>query len=165
MSLNSQIKGRRSPKYEPKFSDKRSQEQCYTSRLKYYRQIRKTFPDAKIVAYVPPISAWELFNTSYSRGLMDCHLGAIYEAGKNYDTTYDFSYPSALTTRTDNTYDGSHYYPDVHKRIAKVLEGERSDVGIRVNEYSLKEYQQFYRSKIEEFLQKQGKQSKSIPQM
>jgi hypothetical protein len=145
------------PKYEPKLTNERSQEQCSTTRLKYYRQIRKTFPNAKIVAYVPPISAWELFNNSYARGLMDCDLEVIHEASKSFDVTYDFSYPSALTTRTDNNYDGSHYYPYVHQELAKILEGKPSDLGIRVNEYSLNEYQQFYRSKLKEFLQKQGK--------
>jgi hypothetical protein len=144
------------PKYKPELTDERSQEQCNTTRLKYYSQIRKAFPNAKIVAYVPPISAWELFKTSYARGLMDCHLAVIHEAAKNFDVTYDFSYPSELTTRTDNTYDGSHYYPNVHKELAQVIEGKRSGWGIRVNELSLNEYQEFYRNRIKEFLQKQG---------
>ena len=144
------------PKYKPKFTDKRSNEKCDFSRISYYKQIRKTFPNAEIIGYVAPISAWNLYNKSYVRGLLDCQLQAIYEASKSFDATYDFSYPSEITTRTDNTYDGSHYYPGVHDRIAKILEGEQSSIGISIHQYSLGEYQQFHRSKLKEFLQKEG---------
>ncbi|MBH8554608.1 hypothetical protein I8751_20030 [Nostocaceae cyanobacterium CENA357] len=148
------------PQYKPKFSNKRSQEKCDFSRIPYYKQIRQIFPNAEIIGYVPPISAWKVFNDSYARGLLDCQLEGIYQVAKNFDTTYDFSYPSKLTTRTDNTYDGSHYYPDVHDQIAKVLEGKRTNLGIRANQYSLNEYQQFHKNKLKEFLQKQGEGSR-----
>ncbi len=148
------------PQYKPKFSDKRSKRKCDFSHVSYYKQIRQIFPNAEIIGYVPPISAWKVFNDNYARGLLDCQLEGIYQVAKSYDIAYDFSYPSNLTTRTDNTYDGSHYYPNVHDQIAKVLEGEKTNLGIRVNQYSLNQYQQFHKSKLKEFLQKQGEGSR-----
>ncbi|WGV27399.1 hypothetical protein [Halotia branconii] len=146
--------------YKPKFSDKSYKQKCEFSRIPYYTKIQQIFPNAKIISYVPPISAWKVFNDSYARGLLDCQLAGIYQVAKSFDVTYDFSYPSKLTTRTDNTYDGSHYYPNVNDQIAKVLEGEQTNLGIRVNQYSLNEYQQFHRTKLKEFLQKQGEESR-----
>ncbi|MDZ8185259.1 MAG: hypothetical protein RMX96_10450 [Nostoc sp. ChiSLP02] len=144
------------PKYKPKLSNQKTQEKCNFQRIAYYRQIRNIFPNAKIIGYVPPISVWKLFNESYARGLLDCQLQAIYEASKTYDLTYDFSYPSEITIRTDNTYDGSHYHPDVNNQIARVLEGEQAIFGIPIHQYRLNEYQQFHKNKLKEFLQKQG---------
>lgn len=144
------------PKYKPEFVDKKTQEKCNFSRIAYYKQIRHIFPNAKIVGYVPPISVWKLFNESYARGLLDCKLQAIYEASKSYDITYDLSYPSEITTVTYNTYDGSHYYPDVNNQIAQVLEGKLSNLGIRIHQYDLNEYQQFHKSKLKEYLYKEG---------
>jgi hypothetical protein len=144
------------PKYKPEFSSKKTHDKCNFSRIASYRQIREIFPNAKIIGYVPPISVWKVFNESYARGLLDCELQGIYEASKTYDLAYDFSYPSEITIKTDNTYDGSHYYPDVHNQIAHILEGERSNFGIIIHEHSLKEYQQFHKTKLKEFLQKEG---------
>ncbi|BAZ31645.1 hypothetical protein NIES4074_41180 [Cylindrospermum sp. NIES-4074] len=97
-----------------------------------------------------------VFNDSYARGILDCQLQGVYETSKIFDTIYDFSYPSEITIRTDNTYDGSHYYPVVYDQIAKVLEGDKSSFGIRINQYTLNEYQQFYRSQLKEFLLNKG---------
>lgn len=150
------IVSEKAPKYKPKFSDKISNNKCDFYRISYYRQISKIFPNAEIVGYVPPTSAWRLFNVNYAGGTLNCELQGIYEASKSFDASYDFSYPSEITTRIDNTYDGIHYYPEVHDRIAKILEGERSSLGVRIHQYSLEEYQQFHRAKLKEFLQKEG---------
>ncbi|MBW4424601.1 MAG: hypothetical protein KME50_09090 [Nostoc desertorum CM1-VF14] len=143
------------PKYKPEFLDKKLQEQCNFSRIAYYKQIQNIFPNAKIIGYVPPISVWKLFNESYARGLLDCQLQAIYEASKNYDVTYDFSYTSEINTKINNTYDGSHYHPDINNQIAQVLEGNLSSIGIRIHQYNLNEYQQFHKTKLKEYLYKE----------
>lgn len=150
------IVSERALKYKPKFSNKISNNKCDFSRIFYYRKLREIFPNAEIIGFVAPISAWKLFNESYARGVLNCELKGIYESSKRFDATYDFSHPSEITTRTDNTYDGSHYYPDVYDKIARILEGERSSFGVRIHQYNLEEYQQFHRTKLKEFLQKKG---------
>ncbi len=148
------------PKYKPKFSNKKTNEKCNFSRTVYYKQIRGIFPDAEIVGYISPVSVWTTFNDIYARGVLNCQLQGIYEAAKSFDITYDFSLPSEITTRTDNTYDGSHYYPRVHDEIATFLEGKNLDPaidsGIIVNQLSLDEYQQLHRNKLKEFLEREG---------
>ncbi|MDB9342145.1 hypothetical protein PN456_17980 [Nodularia spumigena CS-586/05] len=143
-------------KYEPKFSDKKSSEKCDFSRLSDYKQVSKVFPNAEIIGIVSPVSAWKTYNDYYANGLLDCQLKGIYEASKNFDTTYDFSHTSELTTNPTNTYDGNHYYPSIHDQIAKVLEGEQSDDGIIVNHLTLEQYQQIHKIKLKEFLRREG---------
>lgn len=145
------------PKYEPKFVDKKTSEECDFSRVKYYKQIRNVFPNAEIVGYVAPVSAWSTYNDVYAKGLLNCQAQGIYNVSKNFNVTYDFSQPSEITTNPKHTYDGSHYYPYIHDQIAKVLEGEVSDKGIIVNKLTLEQYQQINNTKLKEFLQKQGK--------
>jgi hypothetical protein len=143
--------------YNPKFVTTKSQEKCDFSRVASYQKIRETFPNAKIIGYVAPISPWEKFNQSYAQGLLDCQLQGIHESSRHFNETYDFSYPSKVTKNTNYTYDGSHYYPYVHERIARILEGENSQFGIRVNQVSLQEYQELHRSKLKTFVEQQGK--------
>ena len=144
------------PEYKPKLSKSISKETCNLSRVDYYKKLRNIFPQAEFISYVPPVSAWSVFNNSYSRGLMNCQLEAIHQVSQFFDTTYDFSYPSSVTMKTENTYDGSHFYLEVNDQIAEILEGKQSDFGIRVDRMNLDEYQEFYRKQLKEFLQQQG---------
>lgn len=143
--------------YKPKFVTKKTQAKCDFTRVESYKQIREIFPDAEIIGYVAPISPWEQFNKSYAKGILDCQLEGIHASSQHFNETFDFAYPSRITKNTKYTYDGSHYYPYVHERIARVLEGENSQMGIRVNQMSLQEYQQLHKSKLKAFVKQQGK--------
>lgn len=145
-------------KYKPQFSKVESKETCNLYRLKFYKKLRNIFPEAEFISYVPPISGWYLVNNSYSRGLMNCQLQGIHQASHFFDAMYDFSYSSSVTNNTENTYNGSHFYPEVNDRIAAILEGKQSDFGIRVDQMNLDEYQDFHGKRLKEFLEKQGKE-------
>lgn len=148
------------PKYQPKFeSEADDPKQCDLSRLQLFQQLRQTFPEAKFVGFVSPVSVWYLFNKSYSPGLLNCQLEGIHRLTQIFDQVYDFAVPSALTRQTDNTYDGNHYYPSVFDRVVAVLEGRQSDIGILVNHYSLTDYQQRYAISLKDFLIRAGKRS------
>jgi hypothetical protein len=97
-----------------------------------------------------------VFNEQYSPGLMNCQLAGIQQISQQFDAVYDFAVPSALTVRKDNTYDGNHYYPKVYEEIAAVLEGRQSEVGIRVDDYALADYQQLYGIRLRRFLARIG---------
>ncbi|WP_143288337.1 hypothetical protein [Calothrix rhizosoleniae] len=83
-------------------------------------------------------------------------MKGIYQVSQVFDTMYDFSYVSPLTTNINNTYDGSHFYPKINDKIAEVIEGEKSNFGIRVDKLSLDDYQKFHKKKLKLFLKKQG---------
>lgn len=148
------------PKYKPKFASEAGKpKQCDLSRLRFFSQLRQTFPEAQFVGFVAPVSIWYLFNKSYSLGLLNCQLSGIHQLNQIFDQVYDFAIPSALTMQTDNTYDGNHYYSSVFDRMADVLEGRNSDIGILTQQYSLRDYQQTYATELKTFLFRAGKKS------
>jgi hypothetical protein len=140
------------PQYKPFFSDDAEPRSCDMSKVELYKQLRDVFPNASYVGFVPPVSGWYLYNTRYASGLVNCQLEAVYQVAGFFDAVYDFSVPSAETRRLDNTYDGSHYYPEVYSAIADVLEGRTSDFGVKIGDYKLEDYQQLYASRIKGFL-------------
>ncbi len=146
--------------YKPKFIEQTSNNNstCDFTRISYYKKLKALFPQAEFIAYVPPVSIWELYNKSYHRGILNCQLKGIHRVSQFFDAMYDFSYPSAVTANVANTYDGSHFYPQVNNTIAKVIEGRESNFGIRVDRMSVGEYQKFYRKRLKIFLKKLGKE-------
>lgn len=142
-----------SPSYKPDFYNPESIQKCDLSSVETFASLKEFFPNAKFVAYVPPISAWGMINDTYGRGLMDCYLSATYQLSQKYDVMYDFSSPSEVTKNPANTFDGSHYSVAINDRIAKILQGESAEnFGIRVDKYSFDDYRTVYRQKLREFL-------------
>ena len=141
------------PEYIPGFYKPAPPQKCDLSSVETFANLKKIFPKAKFVGYVPPRSAWSMINDTYGRDLMDCYLLGFYELSKNYDEMYDFSAPSTITKNPDNTFDGSHYSVTVNNKIAQILQGEEiEDFGIKVNKYSFDEYRNLYRQKLKNFL-------------
>ena len=141
------------PTYEPEFYKPASLQKCDLSSVKTFVSLKEFFPNAKFIAYVPPISAWSMINDTYNRGLMDCHLSAFYELSQNFDAMYDFSIPSEVTKNPELTFDGSHYSVKTNNRIAEILQGKSDDnFGIRIDKYSFNDYRTIYRQKLREFL-------------
>ncbi|MGF1590375.1 MAG: hypothetical protein ACFCU7_14245 [Pleurocapsa sp.] len=141
------------PVYAPEFYKPAFLQRCDLSPVESFASLKEFFPNAKFVAYVPPISAWGMINDTYGRGLMDCHLSAFYELSQSFDVMYDFSIPSEVTKNPDLTFDGSHYSVKTNNRIAEVLQGESDpNFGIRIDKYSFNDYRTIYRQKLREFL-------------
>lgn len=143
------------PAYKPEKLKKRldnNYNSCDLSKVELYKKLINIFPNAEFIGFIPPVSAWKVVNTRYAPGLLKCQLEGIHQLSKFFDVMYDFSIPSEETTRTDNTYDGSHYYPEVYNKIARTMEGNRSSFGIQVNEYTLVEYQKLYFRQLQSFL-------------
>ncbi len=141
------------PVYTPAFYKPAPPQKCDLSSVETFANLRKIFPSAKFVGYVPPISAWSIINDTYGRDLMDCYLLGFHELAQTYDVMYDFSPPSNITKNPSNTFDGSHYSVTVNNEIAKILQGKNNEnFGIRVDQYSFNEYRKLYREKLENFL-------------
>lgn len=126
---------------------------CDLSKVQLYKELREQFPDAEVIAYVPPRAAWKVVSETYEAGFLDCVLEGFHEVAQYYDAFYDFSIPSAITADPQYTYDGSHYYPEITDEIAGFLQGEELDFGVQVSDMNFEEYDQAYRQAIYTFLE------------
>jgi hypothetical protein len=141
------------PRYEPEFSvENEDHKGCAPRRIQLYQRLQQIFPEASWVGFVAPVSAWRVYNEQYANGLLACQLQGIHQLSGFFDAIYDFSVPSVLTQKTNNTYDGNHYYPAVFQTVADVLEGRQTEFGVNVNQYALSEYQTLYKRGIQAFL-------------
>ncbi|MEM9766603.1 MAG: hypothetical protein AAF892_01810 [Cyanobacteria bacterium P01_D01_bin.71] len=129
---------------------------CDLSKVQLYKELREQFPDATVVAYVPPRSAWKVVSETYEPGFLDCVLEGFYEIAQSYDAFYDFSIPSEMTADPQYTYDGSHYYPEITDQIAGFLQGNPLRFGIEVSDISFDEYLRRYKLSIDTFLKQDG---------
>lgn len=144
------------PKYKPELNPTFESLECDPTIVNQFADLRKFFPNAEFIGYVPARSPWRVVNDTYRKDLMDCYLSGFYQLSQAYDTMYDFSLPSEITKNNKNTHDGSHFSVEVNDRIAKVLQGKSNNFGIKVNDYSFEEYSKVHYSKIQEFLKEQG---------
>ncbi|MGI0489260.1 hypothetical protein ACN4EK_27930 [Pantanalinema rosaneae CENA516] len=151
------------PDYEPELiapeppGQPPDRDACKLERVKSYQALKQKFPQAEFVGFVAPISAWRVFNTMYAEGLLNCQLAGTHQIASLFNRFYDFAIPSAMTTRTDNTYDGNHYYPQVFQDMAQTLEGQPPTFGVDVKQYPLATYQSLYATRLQQFLQQIGK--------
>jgi len=116
-----------------------------------FGKLATAFPGARSIAYVPPISAWHV-RAMEQNGTLESYVEALHAAARHFPAFVDFSIPSLVTWRTDNTYDGSHYTPSVNRRIAQiVLAPENPEWGLNVNHVDRADYLKRYRSALAEF--------------
>ncbi len=126
-------------------------------RADLYRQLRDTFPEARFWGFVPPVAAWKVTETRHLGKILDGYLQAIANTAEHFEVLYDFSVPSAVTRRHDNTYDGSHYYPAVHKVISERLQTASPQVpadsfGLPVHAMTLGQYEGAFKAALNRFL-------------
>lgn len=140
------------PVYRPDFYKPLEKQECDLSIVQLFVDLKKVFPNAEFIAYVPPRSAWSVINDTYGRGLMDCYLTAFYQLSQSYDVMYDFSVPSEVTKNAALTFDGSHYSVPVNNEIANILQGKSNSFGIKIDAYNYEDYRRLYLTKIKEFL-------------
>lgn len=146
------------PIYTPQFYKPQSTQKCDLSSVETFANLRKSFPNAKFIGYVPPRSAWSMINDTYGRNLMDCYLLGFHQLAQSYDEMYDFSAPSSITKNPKNTFDGSHYSVTVNNEIAEILQGKQNkDFGIKVSQYNFDDYRKIYRQKLQDFLAEKKK--------
>lgn len=85
-----------------------------------YRELAARFPSARVIAYVPPVTAWRVDDME-RRGVLEGYVEALHAAAQHFPRMIDFSLPGAQTARTDNTYDGSHYSVALNRDMARAL--------------------------------------------
>ncbi len=118
--------------------------------IHYLTKVKTELEPNLFVAYVAPISAWDLMPL-LEDGKLNSYIRTMYQISKQFDRFYDFSVPSELTTRTDNNYDGHHFSRAANDKVAKVLSGGNLQYAVAVHTISLSEYQQLYTEKVVRF--------------
>src|ERR1051326_5643577 len=90
----------------------------HTDRSALYGELRRLFPGARAIGYVPPESAWRMAAFSLTDAF-EPYLEAIAAISANYDRFLDFTAPSTMTTSKSpkDTYDGVHYSRTVSQRV------------------------------------------------
>jgi hypothetical protein len=126
------------------------------ARQDLYFELREIFPQARFVGYVPPVSAWLVVEELYLARHIEQYLNAMAAIAGRFDAMYDFSIPSEITMRPENTYDGDHYGAAVNAAIADVLQGKAGDFGFAVRGAPFPVYARAYEDAIVGFLQDIG---------
>jgi len=118
-----------------------------------YKGIRDVFEASKLVGYVPPISS-DRIALMYLNGELESYLQTVYSVSEVFDEFYDFSSPSRETLDPENTWDGSHFYPEINDRVASRLSGANvsEGFGVDLKVLSLSQYQKLYASRISSLL-------------
>ncbi len=135
-------------------AEKRRKQRYVPGNAERYAQLAVIFPDALEVAYVPPISAWHVADMA-RKGVLSGYVGALYATAAHFPIFMDFSIPSPVTWRIDNTYDGSHYRPEVNRSIARaLLAGSPQGWGIDPKTISAEAYRLNYQTALNQFAQR-----------
>jgi len=130
----------------------------HPERADFYVQLRKKFPAAKAIGYIPPESAWRIAAFSLT-GQLDAYLAAIGTIAASYDQFLDFSYPSAMTESKApaDTYDGSHYSRAVNERVLAGLMANKSDQALDWRGQEPAAIVALYRERLAQFIARSGK--------
>jgi hypothetical protein len=124
----------------------------HAERAAAYVELRRMFPEARAIGYIPPESAWRIAAFSET-GQLDAYLAAIGQVAAAYDEFLDFSIPSALTESKEGTYDGSHYTRAVNARVLAGLMANQSDVAVDWHKEDVATITALYHRRLAEFME------------
>lgn len=140
------------PVYEPvkPIPDMMAGQFTATQRVSFYDDMRAIFPQAELLGYVPPISAWAI--DAYDKaGWLEGYVAAVHKAAKKFDRFRDFGVPSALTTDVRNTYDGTHYSEPANRSIARGLLSPEPGEALGLKEMTREEALAVYRQRLTQY--------------
>ena len=124
----------------------------HAERAAAYVELRRQFPEARGIGYIPPESAWRIAAFSLT-GQLDPYLAAIGQVAPAYDEFLDFSIPSALTESKEGTYDGSHYSRAVNATVLAGLMAGQSDLAVDWRKQDLSAITALYHRRLAEFVE------------
>ena len=124
----------------------------HAERAAAYVELRRQFPTARAIGYIPPESAWRIAAFSLT-GQLDAYLAAIGQIAGAYDEFLDFSIPSALTEGKEGTYDGSHYTRAVNALVLAGLLANKSDIAVDWRKEDVAAITALYHSRLTQFME------------
>jgi hypothetical protein len=125
----------------------------HPERAAAYVELRRQFPAARAIGYIPPESAWRIAAFALTGGL-DAYLAAIAQVAPAYDEFLDFAVPSPLTESKEGTYDGSHYTRAVNARVLAGLMAGGSDLAVDWRKQDLAAITALYHRRLAEFTER-----------
>lgn len=143
------------PPYKPPgcYNDREYGEAFHLQHLRHYLAIQETFPEAKFVGYVPPISALDM-SLLLQDGSLESYTRAMYALAQHFDRFYDFSIPSPVTERYDNTYDGHHYDRATNHLIAARMFGASKEFGLAVSDMTYTAYHNAFQAALQDYAER-----------
>ena len=126
-------------------------------RMALYRELRETFPEARFWGFVPPVSPWKVAERRYLGGVLDGYFEAMEKTAGLFEVFYDFSVPSETTGNRANTYDGSHYLPEIYTVVVERLLAAQKmapadSFGLPVHAMSPAHYRRAFNAGLDRFL-------------
>jgi hypothetical protein len=139
-------------RYDPKgaFEPQPPPFDVHAERAAAYIELRRLFPEARAIGYIPPESAWRIAGFSRT-GQLDAYLAAIAQVAAAYDEFLDFSIPSALTESKEGTYDGSHYMRAVNAQVLAGLMANQSDLAVDWHKEDIAAITALYHKRLAQF--------------
>ncbi len=139
------------PRYQPnRENNKWENFTIQKDNISGYQELKEIFPDAYFLGFSNPISSWELLEIE-RKGQLTLYLKTLSRVSKNFDGFWDFSFPSKQTQRLDNTFDGTHYNLPTYDRIATVLNGDQTNMGISLIGMSEADYITQFKRELTKF--------------
>lgn len=135
------------PKYRPTL--RTNKQTLRKEAVKDYQDFQAVFPHSIFIGYIPPVSSW--VTASKSQKELEFFLQSAFTISSFFDEMYDFSIPSDVTSNPENTFDGSHYFSFIQRKITQSLNGEGMAFGINVKAFSRESYIQIYRDHVQSF--------------
>jgi hypothetical protein len=126
--------------------------EVHAERAAAYIELRRQFPTARAIGYLPPESAWRIAAFSLT-GQLDAYLAVIGQVAAAYDEFRDFSIPSALTASKEGTYDGSHYSRPVNARVLAGLMAKESDLAVDWRKEDVAAITALYHQRLAQFME------------
>ena len=124
----------------------------HAERAAAYVELRRQFPMARAIGYIPPESAWRMAAFSLT-GQLDAYFAAIGQVAAAYDEFLDFSIPSALTEGKEGTYDGSHYSRAINARVLAGLLANQSDLAVDWRREDVAAITALYHRRLADFME------------
>jgi hypothetical protein len=134
--------------------DDKTPKKIYSPKNKViYQNLSEVFGQSRLVGYVPPISADNIV-LMHLKGELVGYLRALHSTAEVFDSFYDFTSPSTITLNPDNTWDGSHYYPEINDKVAARLAGKvkTDEFGLDIKALSFAQYLDLSVVKVERIL-------------
>ncbi len=130
--------------------------EVHIERAALYVELRRMFPAARAIGYVPPVSAWTVARLGLNAEL-DEYLVALGRVAAAFDEFLDFGIPSTITATPSDTYDGSHYSEAVNARIAAALQSNQPGPGVDWHQESAGAIAALYRERLDRLVLSVGR--------
>ncbi len=92
----------------------------YTNVREMFQEIKENNPHTEFIIFTTPVNH-NLYNLMVELDLSTHYQQLLTDAVEVFGHVYDFNYPNSVTTDDSNYFDGSHFYPEIGRLIARKI--------------------------------------------